>query len=497
MRLILSFACLLALAVPIAAQQPAALQPFTGMYQEAGEHPDLTAVYLENGHLYEETKTSARYELFPDASAKDSFKIGANPIHLVFSRAAGGSVEGYKITLDQGGRVLATATRTTAEAHRLNDFLDYTRTEAMIPMRDGVKLHTVILRPVKDLGPLPFLMQRTPYGVNGYDANAPNNEKSLLARSGYIFVYQDIRGRYGSEGQFVMNRPIVAHTAKTDVDETTDTRDTVQWLLANVPENSGKVGVLGVSYPGFLAMMAGIDADPAVKAVSPQAPMTDVWMGDDFFHNGAFRETYGFDYVQQLEAQKTDVRAQSKEDTYDFFLRNVNFAGAAKTAGMENLPTAAKFLNEPSYTSFWHNMGVEYHLANVHIPVLEVGGWWDQEDMWGTQEEYARLEPHDAAHQVYMVLGPWNHGGWSYGVGDKLGGTFGTVGVRRPAHRRPVPRGLRIALLRAVSQGQARLRPQGRSQLPHRRQRLGALPRLAAADRRQKRLQHGRTLPHH
>ena len=288
MKAAVSLACffLFASIQQMPAQPPATLQQYVGMYQEAGERPDVTAVYLENGHLYEETKSLARYPLMPDASVSDSFKIGANPVHFVFSRGASGSVEGFKITLDEGGRVLATASRISTDVRRLNDFLDYTRTEAMIPMRDGVKLHTVILRPVKDLGPLPFLMQRTPYGVNGYDANSPNNEKGLLARSGYIFVYQDIRGRYGSEGQFVMNRPIVAHTAKTDVDETTDTRDTVQWLLANVPGNSGKVGVLGVSYPGFLAMMAGIDADPAVKAVSPQAPMTDVWMGDDFFHNG-------------------------------------------------------------------------------------------------------------------------------------------------------------------------------------------------------------------
>ena len=156
--------------------------------------------------------------------------------------------------------------------------------------------------------------------------------KPELATSGYIFVYQDIRGRYGSGGQFVMNRPIVAHNSKTDVDETTDTRDTIDWLLKNVPNNSGRVGVLGVSYPGFLAMMAGIDAHPAVKAISPQAPMTDIWKGDDFFHNGAFRETYGFDYVQQLEAQKTDVPQSSKEDQFNFFLDHVNFAGAAAAA---------------------------------------------------------------------------------------------------------------------------------------------------------------------
>ncbi len=159
-----------------------------------------------------------------------------------------------------------------------------------------------------------------------------------------------------------MNRPIVAHTTKNDVDETTDTRDTIDWLLKNVPNNSGKVGVLGVSYPGFLAMMAGIDAHPAVKAISPQAPMTDIWLGDDFFHNGAFRETYGFDYVQQLEGQKTDVRVQSKEDMFDFFLRNVNFAGAAAAAKMENLPTAKIFLTQPAYTKFWQDYGAVKHI---------------------------------------------------------------------------------------------------------------------------------------
>jgi putative CocE/NonD family hydrolase len=228
-----------------------------------------------------------------------------------------------------------------------------------------------------------------------------------------------------------MNRPIVAHTTPKDVDETTDTRDTIAWLLKNVPNNSGKVGVLGVSYPGFLAMMAGIDAHPAVKAISPQAPMTDIWLGDDFFHNGAFRETYGFDYVQELEAQKTDVVADSKEDQYGFFLRNVNFAGAAKVAKMQNLPTARIFLTQPAYTKFWRDMAVEYYLNKVEVPTLEVGGWWDQEDMWGTQAEYAALKPHDSAGVVQMVLGPWNHGGWG-GPGRTLGGPFGRLDFGAP-----------------------------------------------------------------
>ncbi|HEY4011626.1 MAG TPA: CocE/NonD family hydrolase, partial [Acidobacteriaceae bacterium] len=264
------------------------------------------------------------------------------------------------------------STRQKTRAERMAELLKdyhgpkYVRSEVMIPVRDGVQLHTVILRPEgSDTSgpPLPFLMGRTPYGAEGASPESVAVTKPELATSGYIFVYQDIRGRYGSGGQFVMNRPIVDHKTKNDVDETTDTRDTIDWLLKNVPNNSGKMGVLGISYPGFLAMMAGIDAHPAVKAISPQAPMTNIWKGDDFFHNGAFRETYGFDYVQQLEAQKTDVPQSSKEDQYTFFLDHVNFAGAAAAAGMTDLPTAKVFLSQPSYVAFWQDMAVEPHLG--------------------------------------------------------------------------------------------------------------------------------------
>jgi len=335
----------------------------------------------------------------------------------VFARSTAGKVSGLTSTFGERGErgVETKEERFSQVGVRLNHFRDYTRSEAMIPMRDGVKLHVVILRPAgsETSGEaLPFLMQRTPYGTSWVSSGAVSGSKPELAASGYIFVFGDIRGRYESEGKFVMNRAIVAHTTKNDVDETTDTRDTIDWLLKSVPNNNGKVGVLGVSYPGFLAMSAGIEAHPAVKAISPQAPMTNVWMGDDFFHNGAFRETYGFDYVQQLEAQKTDARVQSKEDTFDFFLRHVNFAGAADAAKMENLPTAKIFLTQPAYTKFWQDMAVEKRLTKVEVPTLEVGGWWDQEDMWGTQAEYAALKPHDTKNEVFMVLGPWNHGGW-------------------------------------------------------------------------------------
>ncbi len=320
-------------------------------------------------------------------------------------------------------RPLAQASSVPAAGLEVPASRSYVKSEAMIPMRDGAKLHVVLLRPSgSETGgeTLPFLMQRTPYGTDQVTPEGLRDRKPELFESGYIFVFADIRGRYRSEGQFVMNRPVVAHTSPKDVDETTDTRDTVDWLLKNVPNNNGKVGVYGVSYPGFLAAMAGVDAHPAVKAISPQAPMTDVWLGDDFFHNGAFRETYGFDYVQQLEAQKTDVRVQAKDDTFDFFLKNVNFEGAAKSAGITALPTAVRFLNEPNYSKFWQDMAVEQRQTKVEVPTLEVGGYWDQEDMWGPQAEYAALKPHDQKHEVFLVLGPWNHGGWG-GSGQRLG----------------------------------------------------------------------------
>ncbi|MFC6645173.1 CocE/NonD family hydrolase [Granulicella cerasi] len=309
---------------------------------------------------------------------------------------------------------------------------EYVRTEVMIPARDGVELHTVILRPKgsETNGPkLPIMMQRTPYGVDGYEAITITGGKPELAASGYIWVFQDIRGRYKSGGTFVMMRPVVEHKTKQDIDETTDTYDTVEWLLKNLPNNNGRVGAWGISYPGFLAMMAGLHAHPAVKAVSPQAPMGDVWLGDDFFHNGAFRETYGFDYVQQLEAQKTDKRQDSSEDQYDFFLKHTNFADAAASAGMTNLPTAQLFLTNPNYTQLWRDKSELRQLRAPEVAVLQVGGFWDQEDMFGPQAEYtaqrAQEKAGDAKHKVFMVLGPWNHGGWARGPGSSLGNTFG------------------------------------------------------------------------
>ena len=406
------------------------LAQYVGQYGNSADPDNITAVYLDGGVLYEESARRERQRLLPDGATADRFGIGSPAAHAVFVRDASGAVSGLKVTLDAGGATLLDGARLSGAATRLNTSRRYTRREAMIPMRDGVRLHAVILRPADVAAgeALPFLMYRTPYGVDEFDSERVNQDRPELAASGYIFVYEDIRGRYKSEGQFVMNRPVVAHRTDKDIDETTDTYDTVDWLLKYVPGNNGRVGVAGISYDGFLAMMAGIDAHPAVKAISPQAPMTDVWMGDDFFHNGAFRETYGYDYVRQMEAQKTDVRVDLKQDLYDFFLKHGNFEGAAEAdPRITMLPTAHAFLTEPAYTKFWQDMAVENDLKRVEVPTLEVGGYWDQEDMWGTQAEYAALKPHDSAHEVFLVLGPWNHGGWEGGSGRGLGSTFGRL----------------------------------------------------------------------
>ena len=302
----------------------------------------------------------------------------------------------------------------------------YTGQDVMIPMRDGVRLHAVVWKPAHQREPLPFLLNRTPYGAREYTARSIASEYGELARSGYIFVMEDIRGRFGSEGQFVMMRPQAAHhdgrLYPEDVDESTDAYDTVAWLLGHVGGNNGRVGVTGVSYPGFLAMEAGIDPHPAVKAISPQAPMTDVWLADDFFHNGAFRQTYGYDYGLELERGRENAVSDLPEgvDGYDFFLKNGSFAGDVAAAGSPELPTWQAFLAHPGYDGYWQSRAVEPHLHAPQVPTLEVGGYWDQEDMWGPQEEYARLHAGDRDGSVRLALGPWNHGQWR-GAADSLG----------------------------------------------------------------------------
>jgi len=282
-----------------------------------------------------------------------------------------------------------------------------------VPVRDGVHLHTSICAPRDSGDKLPFLLVRTPYGIGG--DTVVGQSYRFLAADGYIFVGQDIRGRYGSEGQWLMNRPLHDPADSAGVDESTDAYDTVDWLVKHVPNNNGRVGVLGVSYPGFLATMAGIHPHPAVKAVSPQAPMTDTWMGDDFFHQGAFRLSYGFEYTADLELSKDESVPLpiGAWDTYGWYLTQMGpLSGVDARFFHGRNHTWTSFVEHPSYDAYWQARAVQRRLTAPAVPTLTVGGWWDQEDRWGPLATYRALERGDSGNRNSLVMGPWNHGGW-------------------------------------------------------------------------------------
>ncbi len=404
----------LAPAAVLASQEPTGAQPqsLTGEYTNPHDPDTPLSFYVREGKLVVESD-----RLIPTELTANSATEFGQP----------GSKTTLRFTLDDSGKGATVVVSNESDAvyrrsgepvHHL--FHDYQRAEVMIPMRDGIKLHAVILKPADIAGALPILMQRTPYGVDRATRGTFFSDRPELARDGYIYVAEDIRGRYKSEGEFVMSRPMADHHNPKAVDESTDTYDTVDWLIKNVPGNNGRVGVVGTSYPGFLATAAGIDPHPAVKAISPQAPMIDVWIGDDFFHNGAFRQSYGYDYVKGLESTKerADVdygkdKDGKPRDGFDYFLERGEFAEDVKKSGSKLLPTWKLFLDHPAYDSVWYSRGVEHDLQAVTVPTLSVGGYYDQEDMFGPQEEYKTLEPHDTKHENFLVLGPWRHGSWS------------------------------------------------------------------------------------
>ena len=295
---------------------------------------------------------------------------------------------------------------------------------AMIPMRDGVKLYTEYYIPRDAKEPLPFLMDRTPYGVSaGKDAYSGRlyGDQHFYA-DGYILVYQDIRGRYGSGGSFVMVRPLHDPNDPKGVDESTDTYDTIDWLVKNVSNNNGRIGIRGISYDGWLTTMAMINPHPALKAVSEQACMGDAWMGDDFYHNGAFRLSYGFEYSALMETSSENYSFQyDRFDLYDFFLRLGALSNANERYFHGKIPTWNDFTHHPSYDDFWKTHALEHWLKQATVPNLNVAGWWDQEDFYGPMRTYANLETSDAKHLNYLIVGPWNHGGWERGPGNALG----------------------------------------------------------------------------
>lgn len=304
----------------------------------------------------------------------------------------------------------------------------FDKTEVMVPTRDGVKLHTLIFTPRNAMTDLPILMSRTPYGIDGMEEALSSPSLKYLVQDGYIFVFQDIRGRFESEGQFVMLRPVRNKKDPKAVDESTDTYDTIDWLLKHVPHNNGRVGMLGTSYPGWLTVMAMLDPHPALKAVSPRASPADMFIGDDFHHNGAFRLSYGFEYATMMETTKQiQAFAFNDSDTYDWYLKLGSLANVNKQYLHDKIPTWDNFADHPSYDAFWQKQAVGPYLDRVTVPTLNVAGWWDQEDFYGPIKIYEALEKHDTKNLNYLVVGPWNHGGWNSPSGEKLGEIdFGT-----------------------------------------------------------------------
>ncbi|HTQ84580.1 MAG TPA: CocE/NonD family hydrolase [Candidatus Solibacter sp.] len=303
-------------------------------------------------------------------------------------------------------------------------FGEFAKRDVMIPMRDGVRLHTEIYSPRKQTEPLPFLFVRTPYGT-GDDALGNSRQLATYAETladGYIFVIQDIRGRFSSEGKFVMLRPPRDHADAKAVDESTDAWDTVAWLLKNVPGNNGRVGMTGISYPGWLTEMAALEPHPAVRAVSEQASIVDMFLGDDFHHNGAFRLSYGFEYSAMLESSKKNYDFSfDMEDTYNWYLALGPLSNANARYFHGKISTWNDFIAHPNYDGFWKRQSLATYVGAPKVPNLNVAGWWDQEDFYGPVEIFELQEKNDPNHWNFLVAGPWNHGGWAHGDGRTLG----------------------------------------------------------------------------
>ncbi|WP_353481626.1 CocE/NonD family hydrolase [Haliscomenobacter sp.] len=311
---------------------------------------------------------------------------------------------------------------TTLQAQEPAPDSRYERKMVMIPMRDGIKLNTLIFIPKNSKDPLPFLLSRTPYGV----AESPYPERSNpeLAKEGFIFVDQDIRGRYLSEGKFEMLRMTRDPKLPNSIDESTDTYDTIDWLLKNIGNNNGKVGVFGISYGGWTSMMALIDPHPALKAISEQATPADWFINDDMHHNGAFRLSYGFDYAFMEEAGKIDTLFPfDTYDNYDWYLRLGPLSNVNDKYFKHTIPSWDNFVNHPNYDDFWKKQSLFTRFANrpLTVPTQHVAGWFDQEDFAGPLFMYELLEKQDKNNLNCIVIGPWNHGGWSRSEGRSLG----------------------------------------------------------------------------
>jgi hypothetical protein len=308
---------------------------------------------------------------------------------------------------------------------------DYIKRDVMIPMRDGVKLHTVIVVP-KGSAHAPILLTRTPYNATkraerfvsqNMLATLPLGDEVFVG-DGYIRVFQDIRGKYGSEGDYVMTRPLRGPLNDTPVDHATDAWDTIDWLVKNTPETNGRVGMLGSSYEGFTVLMALADPHPALKAAVPMSPMVDGWKGDDWFHNGVFRQT-NLDYLYGQNTARGEGKEMARDtyDDYENFLRAGSTGAFAHRFGVDRLPFFNKIVEHPAYDAYWRGQALDQILATkpLTVPTMYVASLWDQEDMYGAISTYQATEPKDAQNnRNYLVLGPWRHSGVNYD-GSTLG----------------------------------------------------------------------------
>src|SRR6266700_1908324 len=316
---------------------------------------------------------------------------------------------------------------TPAKFDHVDTSWDYTRRDVMIPMRDGVKLHTVILVPktATKTKTTPILLTRTPYNATDLTSHAQSshlgpilqgydNAVEVVVEGGYIRVVQDVRGKYESEGDYVMNRPLHGPQNPTPVDHSTDTYDTIDWLVKNVPDSNGKVGILGISYDGFLPLMALVNPHPALKVSVPMSPMVDGWMGDDWSHNGAFRQQNMAYILEQDATRKNETKWwTSNFDDYDLFLQSVSAGELGRNHGLEQVGFWRKLLEHPSYDAFWRDQAVDRILAAqpLKVPVMLVHSLWDQEDIYGAIAVYKAIKPKDGDNnKVFLVIGPWHHG---------------------------------------------------------------------------------------
>lgn len=330
-----------------------------------------------------------------------------------------------KATAETAAGNSAFPSETPAEFQRVTDSFDYLKRDVMIPMRDGVKLHTVVLVPKGAKG-APILLTRTPYDATRLTSHAQSahlgpilqgydNATEVVVEGGYIRVVQDVRGKHGSEGDYVLARPLRGPQNPSLVDHSTDTYDTIEWLVKNTPESNGRVGILGISYDGFLPLMALVNPHPALKVAVPMNPMVDGWMGDDWFHNGAFRAYYAMPYIYDQEATRKSEEEwwRSHYDEYDAVMAAVSAGELGRRRGMEQLGFWRKILEHPAYDAFWRDQAVDKALAArpLQVPVMLVQSLWDAEDIYGAIAVYKALEPKDTGNdKVFLVIGPWYHG---------------------------------------------------------------------------------------